>query len=115
VKSLGIDVGGVAPGKQYPPPIGARNYNKRLTGLFQYLKKSLIDFAVCRRTLSRYSSVHRSHQIANQTLRSSTMKRILSALIASVALFAAASGVAQAAAPSQCNGPASYCNVFFGN
>ncbi|CAB3648581.1 hypothetical protein LMG22037_00825 [Paraburkholderia phenoliruptrix] len=43
------------------------------------------------------------------------MKRILSALITSVALFAAASGVAQAAAPSQCNGPASYCNVFFGN
>jgi hypothetical protein len=102
VKSLAIDVGGVAPGKQYPPPIGARNYTRRLTGLFQYLKKSLIDFAVCR-------------QIANQTLRSSTMKRILSALIASVALFAAASGAAQAAAPSQCNGPASYCNVFFGN
>ncbi|WMY11411.1 hypothetical protein [Paraburkholderia phenoliruptrix] len=43
------------------------------------------------------------------------MKRILSALITSVALFAAASGVAQAAAPSQCTGPASYCNVFFGN
>jgi len=36
------------------------------------------------------------------------MKRILSALIASVALFAAAT-------PAQCNGPASYCNVFFGN
>lgn len=43
------------------------------------------------------------------------MKRILSALIASVALFAAASGAVHAAAPSQCNGPASYCNVFFGN
>jgi hypothetical protein len=44
------------------------------------------------------------------------MKRILSALIASVALFAAASGAAHAAqAPSTCNGPASYCNVFFGN
>ncbi|MFM0740805.1 Spy/CpxP family protein refolding chaperone [Paraburkholderia sp. GAS199] len=43
------------------------------------------------------------------------MKRILSALIASVALFAAASGAAHAAAPAQCSGPASYCNVFFGN
>lgn len=43
------------------------------------------------------------------------MKRILSALIASVALFAAASGGAHAAAPEKCNGPASYCNVFFGN
>ncbi len=42
------------------------------------------------------------------------MKHILTALIASVALFAAA-GPAQAAAPSTCNGPASYCNVFFGN
>jgi hypothetical protein len=47
--------------------------------------------------------------------RSSTMKRILSALIASVALFAAVSGAAHAAAPEKCNGPASYCNVFFGN
>ncbi|HEY2019890.1 hypothetical protein [Paraburkholderia sp.] len=43
------------------------------------------------------------------------MKRILSTLIASVAMFAAASGVAHADAPSTCNGPASYCNVFFGN
>lgn len=43
------------------------------------------------------------------------MKRILSVLIASVALFAVAPGIANAAAPSQCNGPASYCNVFFGN
>ncbi|MDR6412419.1 hypothetical protein [Paraburkholderia terricola] len=43
------------------------------------------------------------------------MKRILSALIASVALFTAASGAVHAAAPAQCNGPASYCNVFFGN
>nr|WKF59785.1 hypothetical protein HUO10_004296 [Paraburkholderia busanensis] len=43
------------------------------------------------------------------------MKRILSALIASVALFAVVSGAAQAATPSKCNGPASYCNVFFGN
>ncbi|WP_275692053.1 MULTISPECIES: hypothetical protein [Burkholderiaceae] len=43
------------------------------------------------------------------------MKRILSALIASAALFAAASGVAYAAAPAACNGPPSYCNVFFGN
>jgi hypothetical protein len=59
--------------------------------------------------------VGRSTQIAANTLRSSTMKRILSALIASIALFAAASGAAEAAAPSQCNGPASYCNVFFGN
>ena len=42
------------------------------------------------------------------------MKRIISALIASAALFAAVSGVAQAAAPAQCQGPASYCNVFFG-
>jgi hypothetical protein len=59
--------------------------------------------------------VRRSTEIAANTLRSSTMKRILSALIASIALFAAASGAALAAAPSQCNGPASYCNVFFGN
>ena len=43
------------------------------------------------------------------------MKRILSVLVASVALFAAASGVVHAATPAQCNGPASYCNVFFGN
>ncbi|WP_268991463.1 hypothetical protein [Paraburkholderia translucens] len=44
------------------------------------------------------------------------MKRIFSALIASAALFAAACGAADAAAPAQtCNGPASYCNVFFGN
>jgi hypothetical protein len=85
-------------------------------GLFHYLKKSLLVFGVFKRTLNRYSSVHRSHQIANPTLkRSRTMKRILTALIASVALFAAASGAAQAAAPAQCNGPASYCNVFFGN
>jgi hypothetical protein len=85
-------------------------------GLFHYLKKSLLVFGIFKRTLNRYSSVHRSHQIANPTLkRSRTMKRILTALIASVALFAAASGAAQAAAPAQCNGPASYCNVFFGN
>ena len=44
------------------------------------------------------------------------MKRIFSALIASAALFAAASGVAHADRPaSTCNGPASYRNVFFGN
>jgi hypothetical protein len=44
------------------------------------------------------------------------MKRLFSALIASAALFAAASGVAHAATQeSTCNGPASYCNVFFGN
>jgi hypothetical protein len=42
------------------------------------------------------------------------MKRIISALIATVALFAAVSSVADAAAPAKCNGPASYCNVFFG-
>ncbi|SAL75814.1 hypothetical protein AWB71_05099 [Caballeronia peredens] len=43
------------------------------------------------------------------------MKRFLSALLASVALFAAA-GAAQAAEsqPSTCQGPASQCNVFFG-
>ncbi|WP_256701922.1 MULTISPECIES: hypothetical protein [Burkholderiaceae] len=43
------------------------------------------------------------------------MKRLISALLASTALFAAASGVAHADAPKPCNGPASYCNVFFGN
>jgi hypothetical protein len=43
------------------------------------------------------------------------MKRILSALIASVALFAAVSGVADAATTAKCEGPVSYCNVFFGN
>jgi hypothetical protein len=48
-------------------------------------------------------------------LRNFTMKRILSALITSVALFAAVSGTANAAAaPAKCDGPASYCNVFFG-
>ncbi|MGF6244334.1 hypothetical protein P3T42_006101 [Paraburkholderia sp. GAS38] len=47
-------------------------------------------------------------------LRSITMKRAITVLIASVALFAAVSGVADAAAPAKCNGPASYCNVFFG-
>jgi hypothetical protein len=43
------------------------------------------------------------------------MKRIFSALIASVALLAAA-GAAQAAEASStsCQGPASQCNVFFG-
>jgi hypothetical protein len=89
---------------------------KYTPGLFHNLKLCLRVFGIFRRTLNGYSSVHRSHQIANQTLkRSRTMKRILTALIASVALFAAASGAAQAAAPAQCNGPASYCNVFFGN
>ncbi|CAH2801225.1 MAG: hypothetical protein CBHOC_3886 [uncultured Caballeronia sp.] len=43
------------------------------------------------------------------------MKCILAALTASLALFAAA-GVARAAdsQPSTCQGPASQCNVFFG-
>ncbi|SAK90087.1 hypothetical protein [Caballeronia ptereochthonis] len=43
------------------------------------------------------------------------MKRILTVLVASLALFAAA-GAAQAAdsQPSTCQGPASQCNVFFG-
>jgi len=80
------------------------------------LKKHLLVFGIFMRTLNRYSPLHRSPRIANQSLkRSSTMKRILTALTASVALFAAASGAAQAAAPAQCSGPASYCNVFFGN
>ncbi|MDE1180270.1 hypothetical protein [Paraburkholderia sp.] len=43
------------------------------------------------------------------------MKRILTALIATAALFAAVSGVAHAADSNKCSGPASYCNVFFGN
>jgi hypothetical protein len=97
-------------------PRTSQTHPEHASGLFHFLKKSLLVFGVFMRTLNRYSSVHRSHQIANQTLkRSSTMKRILTALIASVALFAAASGAAHAAAPAQCNGPASYCNVFFGN
>ncbi|WP_255751457.1 hypothetical protein [Caballeronia sp. Lep1P3] len=43
------------------------------------------------------------------------MKRILSILAASIALFAAA-GAAQAAdsQPAACQGPAPQCNVFFG-
>ncbi|GJH02299.1 MULTISPECIES: hypothetical protein [Paraburkholderia] len=43
------------------------------------------------------------------------MKRLLSALVASVALLAAATGVAHADSNQKCEGPASYCNVFFGN
>lgn len=49
------------------------------------------------------------------------MKRLLSALIASITLFGAVSGVAHAATanqtPSQneCKGPPNFCNVFFGN
>jgi len=43
------------------------------------------------------------------------MKRILSVLVASIALLTAA-GTAQAAdsQPSSCQGPASQCSVFFG-
>jgi hypothetical protein len=48
------------------------------------------------------------------------MKRIVSALIASAALLVLCSGAADAAAqsssaPAQCQGPANYCNVFFGH
>lgn len=49
------------------------------------------------------------------------MKRILLAIISSAALLAMATGAAQAATQattqnntSTCQGPASYCNVFFG-
>ncbi|WP_167627129.1 hypothetical protein [Paraburkholderia caballeronis] len=45
------------------------------------------------------------------------MKRLVAVLIASSALFAATFSVARADTPSQseCTGPASYCNVFFGH
>ncbi|WP_274608217.1 hypothetical protein [Paraburkholderia sp. PGU19] len=43
------------------------------------------------------------------------MKRLLSALAASIALFAGATGVVHADSNQKCEGPASYCNVFFGN
>jgi hypothetical protein len=57
------------------PSHGPQHGNPR--GLFQYAKNCLLVFAVCRRTLNRYSSVHRSDPIANQTpKRSSTMKRL---------------------------------------
>ncbi|WP_175163427.1 hypothetical protein [Paraburkholderia fynbosensis] len=84
-------------------------------GLFQKLKKCLPVFGIFRQLLNRYPSAIDRTDREPTLMRSSTMKRILSALIASVALFAAASGAAHAAAPAQCNGPASYCNVFFGN
>ncbi|MFX1738022.1 hypothetical protein PXJ20_22310 [Paraburkholderia sp. A1RI_3L] len=48
------------------------------------------------------------------------MKRILLAIISSAALLATATGAAHAAQAttqnnaSTCQGPASYCNVFFG-
>jgi hypothetical protein len=45
------------------------------------------------------------------------MKRILLAVISSAALLATATGAAHAATQnntSTCQGPASYCNVFFG-
>jgi hypothetical protein len=67
--------------------------------------------------LHRYSSAIKPIVLRSRNPRcveEFTMKRILSALIASVALFAAVSGSANAAAPAKCNGPASYCNVFFG-
>ncbi|WP_147329478.1 hypothetical protein [Paraburkholderia sp. DHOC27] len=52
-------------------------------------------------------------------LRTVTMKRLVSALIASVALLAVFSSVADAAdpsssAPPECHGPKTFCNVFFG-
>jgi hypothetical protein len=81
-------------------------------------RESLINFTVFKEELHRYSSTTESIVSDRETyaeLRSITMKRIISALIASVALFAAVSSVADAAtAPAKCNGPASYCNVFFG-
>ncbi|WP_198665244.1 hypothetical protein [Paraburkholderia kururiensis] len=49
------------------------------------------------------------------------MKRILLAIVSSAALLATATGAAHAATQaasqnnaSTCQGPASYCNVFFG-
>jgi hypothetical protein len=81
-------------------------------------RESLINFTVFKEELHRYSSTTESIVSDRETyaeLRSITMKRIISVLIASVALFAAVSSVADAAtAPAKCNGPASYCNVFFG-
>jgi hypothetical protein len=80
-------------------------------------RESLINFTVFKEELHRYSSTTESIVSDRETyaeLRSITMKRIISALIATVALFAAVSSVADAAAPAKCNGPASYCNVFFG-
>jgi hypothetical protein len=52
-------------------------------------------------------------------LRNVTMKRIVSALIASAALLVVFSGVANAADqsssnPPPCQGPKNFCNVFFG-
>jgi hypothetical protein len=79
-------------------------------------RESLRNFAVFKGELHRYSSTIESIVPGRETyaeLRSITMKRIIYGLIATVALFAAVSGVADAAAPAKCNGPASYCNVFF--
>ncbi|WP_269767968.1 hypothetical protein [Caballeronia hypogeia] len=44
------------------------------------------------------------------------MKRIFTILVASIAVFAAA-GAARAAdlQSSECQGPATYCNVYFGH
>jgi hypothetical protein len=60
---------------------------------------------------------HNDREAIASTLRipGVTMKRLLSALVASVALLAAATGVAHADSNQKCEGPASYCNVFFGN
>jgi hypothetical protein len=69
-------------------------------------------FCGCSITTMSQRSTTRSR--TTPILWSVTMKRILSALIASVTLMAAVSSVAQAATPRQCEGPASYCNIFFG-
>ena len=43
------------------------------------------------------------------------MKRIVAAFVASVALLSAGMGAAHADTNQKCEGPASYCSVFFGN
>jgi hypothetical protein len=82
----------------------------------QSMKKSLGNPAIPGRALRGYSPPQRSRRDRiNAENPGVTMKRLLSALVASIALLAGATGVAHADSNQKCEGPASYCNVFFGN
>lgn len=82
-------------------------FEENIFGTLLFLRRRFID--ILRPSLRSFRD-----RETHAELRNITMKRILSALIASVVLFAAVSATADAAAPVKCNGPASYCNVFFG-
>jgi hypothetical protein len=84
--------------------------------LLQSKKKSLGNPAIFGWTVDRYSPLQRSRgDRTNAEIRGVAMKRIFSALVASVALLSAGMGAAHADTNQKCEGPASYCSVFFGN